>query len=138
MEMVPAILFDHDVEGHLRFLFSIWISSDWIELWEMLECPIHTFDTLGIPKNTPDIDVWKFCQARGFVLVTGNRNADGDDSLEIASKKLNRPDSLPVLTIADADRVLADRAYAERVASRILDCLLDLENLRGARRLFVP
>jgi hypothetical protein len=43
-----------------------------------------------------------------------------------------------VLTIADADRVMLDRTYAEAVAVKVLDFLQDLENLRGTRRLFVP
>jgi hypothetical protein len=38
-----------------------------------------------------------------------------------AKALLSKPDSLPVVTIADADRVLQDRLYAEKVAVRALD-----------------
>src|SRR5437762_1251189 len=135
---MPAILCDHDVEGQLRVLFSVWTSPEWLELWEMLNCRLHTFQSLGISTNTPDSDLWKLCQTWQFVLLTGNRNADSDDSLEVTSQRLNQPRSLPVLTLADADRVIIDRQYAERVASRILDYPVDLDNLQGTRRLFVP
>jgi hypothetical protein len=73
-----------------------------------------------------------------MVLITANRNSEGEDSLERASQRLNRPDSLPVLTLADPDRVLADREYAEKVAGQVLEILFDLDHLRGTRRLFVP
>jgi hypothetical protein len=73
-----------------------------------------------------------------MLLLTGNRNSDGDNSLEATSRKLNQPNSLPILTIANAERLIADRAYAEQVASRIIDILVELESLRGTRRLYVP
>jgi hypothetical protein len=76
-------------------------------------------------------------QSQQMILLTANRNSRGEDSLEVASRKWNRPDSLPVITIADADRLMADRKYAERVASRIMDLLADIDHLRGTRRLFV-
>ena len=135
---MPVILSDHDVEGQLNVLFAIWTSPDWVETWEMLKCRVRTFRSLGIPKGTADSELWELCQAQQFVLLTGNRNADTGDSLEIASQRLNQSDSLPVITIADAGRVTLERQYAERVASQILEILYDLENLRGTRRLFVP
>jgi hypothetical protein len=135
---MPVILSDHDVEGQLKVLFAIWTSPDWVEIWEMLNCRIRTFHSLGIAIDTADSELWELCQAQQFVLLTGNRNADTDDSVEIASRKLNQPSSLPVITIADARRVTLDRQYAERVASQILEILYDLEKLRGTRRLFVP
>ena len=50
----------------------------------------------------------------------------------------NQPDSLPVITIADQDRVLQDRLYAEKVAESLLDYLLRIDQVRGAGRLYVP
>ena len=133
-----AILSDYDVKRHLDVLLSIWTSSQWSEVWESLNCQVHSFGSLGLPPNLPDAELWKFCQAREMLLLTGNRNSDGDDSLEATSRKLNQPNCLPVLTIANAERLIADRVYAEQVASRIIDILVDLETLRGTRRLFVP
>jgi hypothetical protein len=45
---------------------------------------------------------------------------------------------LPVLTLADQDRVLRDRSYAGVVAERLLEILFDLDNLRGSGRLYLP
>ena len=42
-------------------------------------------------------------------MITGNRNDDGPDSLEATTRNENQPESLPVITIGDADRVLRDR-----------------------------
>jgi hypothetical protein len=135
---MPTILADHDVEGHLHALLTIWTSPDWKELWDGLDCHIELFKSIGIPPDLPDSAVWQLCQARQFILITGNRNADSEDSLERTSVRLNQPDGLPFITLADAERVLVDRHYAVRVASQILDFLADLESLRGTRRLFAP
>ena len=43
-----------------------------------------------------------------------------------------------MLTIADPDRLMRDRDYAERAAVQLLEFLMDLDNLRGAGRLYVP
>jgi hypothetical protein len=135
---MPTILSDHDVEGHLDVLLAIWTSPDWRDLWEGLDCRIVSFASLGVRFDLPDSEVWQLCQDRQFVLVTGNRNAETEDSLERTSLRLNQPNSLPIITLADSERVLMDRQYAQRVASQILDYLFDLENLRGTRRLYAP
>ncbi len=67
-----------------------------------------------------------------------NRNQRGPDSLEAVIRAENQPDSLPVMTIGDADRVLEDRLYAEKVAERLLDYLMRIDELRGTGRLYVP
>jgi len=132
------ILSDHDVEGQVEHLFTIWSSSDWIELWQWLGYNVETFRSLGLPRDILDSELWKFCQANEIVLITGNRNADGEDALEVTIERFNQSDSLPVLTIGDADRVIFDREYAQRVASQIVDFLFDLDSVRGAGRLYVP
>jgi hypothetical protein len=135
---MPAILFDYDVQGHFRVLSSIWTSEDCVELWNMLDCPVFTFRALQLPRELSDDEIWTLCQQRQYVLVTGNRNAKDRKSLEVAMRRLIRPDSLPVLTIADADRVMVDRQYATDVAYQIMEFVFDLEKYRGTRRLFVP
>ncbi len=47
-------------------------------------------------------------------------------------------DSLPVFTIADANRVVNDRDYARRVAEKLLEYLLMIDGVRGAGRMYVP
>jgi len=71
-------------------------------------------------------------------LITGNRNDDGPDSLEATIRNENQPESLPVITIGDADRVLRDRLSAENVAGRLLDYLMRIDEVRGVGRLYVP
>ena len=46
--------------------------------------------------------------------------------------------SLPVFTLANEQRVLRDRLYAEAVADRLLEFLFDIDSYRGTGRLYVP
>jgi hypothetical protein len=45
---------------------------------------------------------------------------------------------LPVLTLANAERIRTDKRYAEQTAVRLLEYLLDIENYRGTARIYVP
>lgn len=78
------------------------------------------------------------CQDLGIVLVTGNRNADGVDSLEMTVRNHGTVKSLPVLTISDSKRLLRDRDYPQAAAVKLLEYLTDLENFRGTGRLYIP
>ena len=40
--------------------------------------------------------------------------------------------------IGDADRMLRDKAYASAVADKVLQYLFDMNQHRGAGRLYVP
>jgi hypothetical protein len=135
---MPKILADHDVEGQLAVLLSIWISDDWRGLWEELDGSVATFASLGLPQTTPDSVLWRYCQANQFILLSGNRNDDSPASLATTIREECRSDSLPVLTIGVAKRVMLDRSYAAAVAVKVLDYLQELDNIRGAGRLFVP
>ena len=73
-----------------------------------------------------------------MILLTANRSMKGEDSLEQVIREENTVDSLPVITIGDADRFLADRVYRNRCVDRILEILLDIETWMGVGRLFVP
>jgi hypothetical protein len=70
--------------------------------------------------------------------VTGNRNDDGPDSLEATIRNENQPDSLPVITIANTERVLKHRQYAHTVAERVLEKLIAIDDFRGTGRICVP
>ena len=67
-----------------------------------------------------------------------HRNKAGPEALEAVIERYNTPTSLPVLTIGDPSRVLSNRAYTERVVTRLLEYLLDLENYLGTGRLYLP
>lgn len=70
-------------------------------------------------------------------LLTGNRNKRGDDSLEQTIRDENSAIALPVITVGDADR-LAERAYREDCADRLLDIVLYPQNYLGTGRQFIP
>ena len=70
--------------------------------------------------------------------MTNNRNEDDAESLQATIRARNRPESLPVLTIADTERLRSSRDYAERVAESLLDTLLRIDALRGTGRLYLP
>jgi len=72
-----------------------------------------------------------------MLLLTGNRNMTGEDSLEQTIRDENRSDSIPVVTIANVNRV-AERNYREECATRLAVICLDVEGYMGTGRLFIP
>jgi len=135
---MAGIIADHNIEGHFVVLLRLWTSNAWASLWESLELEVESFERLGIPYDTSDRELWQVCQQRNIVLLTSNRNDAGPNSLEATIRNLNEPSSLPVLTIADPELVLASQDYAERVALQVLEYLMALDSFRGTGRLFVP
>ncbi len=133
-----GILADINAEGILTSLSFIWLSALWRELWFGLGLSIEDFKTLGLPSDTSDRVIWRMAQEQKLVLITSNRNADGPDSLEMVIRAESQPDSLPVITFADARRVLRDRSYAEKTAERVLDYLTRIDHFRGAGRIYAP
>lgn len=133
-----AIMADHDIEGHLQILLRLLESPAWQPLWTELAVRVESFTTLGLPTDTTDAVLWQTCQAHHILLLTGNRNEEGPDSLEATLQVANTPTSLPVLTLGEPQRVLSSRAYARRVVERLLEYLIDVENLRGTGRLYLP
>jgi hypothetical protein len=126
------------VEGHFQALLSVLRSQPWQVFWNDLNLLIPTFADLSLRPNDPDLLVWQTCQRDQLILVTGNRNASGPESLEVVIQTLNQVDSLPVITLATPDRILNERSHAERAGVRILDILLEIDHYRGAGRLYVP
>lgn len=72
------------------------------------------------------------------MLITSNRNRASADSLEATIRSRGTEDSLPVLTLADPERLRSDRQYAGRVVVSLIQTLLDLESVRGTGRLYLP
>jgi hypothetical protein len=131
-------LADINVGRQHRVLLSVCTSIAWRDIWTSLNLSVESFPTLGLSFDSPDSLVWKTCQQEQLVLVTGNRNKRGSESLESVIESENQPDSLPVITIADTKRVLQDRSYAELVAERLLDYLMRIDEVRGAGRIYIP
>ena len=133
-----GILADINMAGHGDALLLIWTSDAWRDLWSGLGLVMESFPALGLPYDASDAVIWRTCQREGLVLLTGNRNEEDPDSLEATIRNENQPESLPVITIGDADRVLRDRLYAENVTERLLDYLMRIDEVRGVGRLYVP
>jgi hypothetical protein len=82
--------------------------------------------------------VWRRCQEQRLLLLTNNRNDDGPDSLEATIRTYNTPESLPVFTFGDADKISKSQEYAEEVIESLFDQLLRIDTLNGTGRLFLP
>jgi hypothetical protein len=78
------------------------------------------------------------CQRDGLILLTANRNQDGPASLEATIRSRATATSLPVITLADAVRLLRDSAYAEHAAIHLMELLLDIDSMKGTGRVYLP
>jgi hypothetical protein len=123
------------IQRHVQVLLHLLASEEWRGLWEPLQLSVETFRTLGLPRNAPDADIWHLCQERELILITGNRNADGPDSLEVTIRVHNTPTCLPVITVGSTEDILHSRVYAERVVEKLLGYLREIDNYRGTGRL---
>jgi hypothetical protein len=100
--MIP-VLVDHNIEGQAALLWSTLATSGWLELGLFR---LVTFTEAGLPLASSDQIVWRFAQAHGMLLLTGNRNMDGKDSLEQTIRDENYPAALPIITIGILDRMV--------------------------------
>ena len=135
---MPALLADVNAEGHLDALLAVCRSPDWIEYWSYLQVSVERFSDLGLPANVSDDVLWRTCQQRELLLVTANRNQDGPDSLGVTIALEGTADSLPVLTLGDAGRLLTDGDYCRAAAARLIEIIEDLDIVRGSGRLWLP
>ena len=135
---MQRILSDNDVQGHVSRLMNICQSPPWVELWHDLGCVLCTFEDFDLPVDATDAAVWQACQDNDVLLITGNRNAAGPESLEVTIHQRNTPHCLPVLTLADPDRIQREHRYAESVVERLFEILIAPDTLRGTGRLYLP
>jgi hypothetical protein len=133
-----AIMADHDIEGQVQLVLHLLMSPEWHALWTELAVRVESFASADLSINTPDAALWQFCQRQQIILITGNRNEDGPESLEAVLQGSNTPASLPVFTISEPQRMLSSRAYTHRVVERLMEYLIDVDNLRGTGRLYLP
>jgi hypothetical protein len=110
---------DHDIEGQLHVLLRLLTSPEWYEkIWGELDLRVESFASLGIAANPQDAELWEVCQAREIVLITGKRNQESPASLEATIQIATTPESLPVLTIGELQRMAA--ALGKRLNIRLL------------------
>ena len=132
--MEITILVDHDLEGLDVFLAAGLREAGWNQL---IQVEFKWLRDYGLPDNLPDQEIWRFVQQHQLLLVTNNRNKDGETSLEATIQRENTPDALPVVTISDK-QALAQADYRERVAHRLAEVIIYPEKHRGTGRLFAP
>jgi hypothetical protein len=135
---MAAILADINIQGHVDVLVQICQGDFWREVWASLDMVLLTFEDLGLSRHDSDALVWRVCQQHETVLITRNRNAAGPESLEATIRAMNSPSCMPVFTIVHPDRILRNKIYADRVVERLLESLLEIDNLRGTGRIYLP
>lgn len=135
---MPTILLDENIEGYAEYLSRFMFAPERSEISSLVGVQIATFDQVGLAKGAADEQVWQFCQAQGFFLLTDNRNDDRPDSLESVIRTQSVSTSLPVFTISDINRFRSEREYIESLAAKLLEYLFDAENIRGVGRLYLP
>lgn len=128
------VLLDHHLKKQGNLLWATMGGEGWLKL---LEIPMLTFRDVGLPINSSDRSVWRFAQEKHLILLTGNRNSEGEDSLEQTIRNENTPSSLPVVTIGMVSR-MEERAYREQCAERLVEIVLNIENYLGIGRIYIP
>ena len=128
-------LVDHNLEGHALVLLGNIANLGWLGL---LPIRFVTFEEIALSVTSDDQIVWRFAQKNQMILLTANRSMKGKNSLEQVLREENRPTSLPVITIGDADRILTDPDYRNRCIDRLLEIVFDIDDYRGSRRIFIP
>lgn len=131
------VLADHGVIGQVRILWLFLETSDWRVWLEALDLRLLSFGDVGLRADAIDRMVWLAAQEADAVLITANRNG-GPNSLDRVIEELNDATCLPVLTLANSQRITLDRMYAQLVAVRLIERLEAIESLRGAGRLYLP
>lgn len=135
---MPAIMADHDIEGQVQVLLRLLTSGEWRRLWTELAVRVESFASLGVSLDIADAELWRLCQTGQVILITGNRNQEGPESFAAVIQVENTSISLPVLTVGEPRRIFSRGMYAHRVAERLLEYLIDIDNLRGTGRLYLP
>lgn len=129
--MIKALL-DNDVAGFQQLLARAVESIGWSEIIEFI-----TLEEIGLERDTSDREVWRWCQRNSYLLLTANRNQKDPDSLQLTIREENTPDSLPVITISNQQR-LHNAAYREACIERLLTIVLELSDHLGTGRLYIP
>jgi hypothetical protein len=133
---MQTVLSDYNCEGQARAIFRALDTSGYLKL---IPLELRFFIDVSLSTEAEDVVVWLHCQDHGFVLPTGNRKtSDGEQSLESTIRRLSTSNSLPVVTISNLRRMLADPAYCRACALRLAEVTLDIEVYRGVQRLYLP
>jgi len=122
------------MEGQATALWGVIAAEGWLRIAELR---LVTLADMGLPENASDRIIWRFSQQHEMLLLTGNRNQKGADSLQQTISEESTSTSLPVLTVGSLDR-LAEPGYRARCAERLMEVALYPERYLGAGRVFIP
>jgi hypothetical protein len=129
-----SLLADNDVELYARLIWTIFGHREWLDLGV---AGLSLLRDADLDPTSSDRTIWLHCQTNDMLLITGNRNEEGPDSLGRVLSELNTANHLPVLTIGVPQRVV-EFEYRENCAYRIADVATSLDRVRGSGRLFIP
>jgi hypothetical protein len=101
-------LIDHNLKGHALVFFGVIASQGWLDIVPM---QFVTFAEMDLSINSDDRTVWGLAQENQMILLTANRSMKGKDSLEQVMREENTSESLPVITVSNADRLLNGSEY---------------------------
>jgi len=132
--MNATILLDHHLEDRAKFFQAGLRETGWDELLT-LDC--MCLRDFGLPDDYSDRDIWRFAQQHRLWLITSNRNRKDETSLQATIDRENTPDSLPIITIAQAKRLeISD--YRQQTIERLTEIILYPEKHLGTGRLYIP
>lgn len=128
-------LVDHNLKRHAKVFAGNMANQGWLEV---ISISFVDLEDVGLSIDSSDRIVWRAAQAQQMILMTANRRMKGRDALERVLREEHTANSLPVITLGDADRFLAERDYRDQCVDRLLEIALDIENYLGVGRLFMP
>ncbi|NER48310.1 MAG: ACP S-malonyltransferase [Symploca sp. SIO1A3] len=128
------VLVDYNLTGYVVLFQGTLAAEGWLDL---LSISFVTLKEAGLAADSDDRTIWRFAQSNRMLLLTANRNAKGENSLEQTIREESTSKSLPVITIGNLNR-LVEREYREQCSVRLADIVLSIENYLGVSRLFIP
>ena len=130
-----SVLIDHNIAGQAAWIWKTLPKEEWHAYG--LE-KFMRFDECGLDQEATDRHIYRFVQSHRMLLLTSNRNNRDVDSLERAMREEGIATSMPVITLANADRAFGDYAYRLSSALALSQISLDIECCLGSRRIYIP
>jgi hypothetical protein len=132
--MTTRILLGHDIEGYAVFLNAGLQETGW---HQYVAIEFLRLRDLGLSDDQNDQEIWRRVQSDRLLLITHNRNREDETSLQATIEKESAADSLPVLTIANVEK-LAQANHRQQVVHKLAEVVLYLENYLGVGRIYLP
>lgn len=124
------VLVDYNLTGSIVLLQGTLAAEGWLDL---LLIRFVTLQEAELAADTNDQIIWRFAQSNKMLLLTANRNAKGEDSLEQTICEKGTSTSLPVITIGNLNR-LVEREYREQCSARLANIVLRKSSLGAVTR----